>query len=293
MTDEQMNVVNEDGQIVQVGQESASFDFFDDNALERLASEADSRVQAMNTIMAASLKMTNHHDWVSHGSGDKSRPYLCASGAEKIARMGVTVSGIRSKKEWDEDEKGRYYIYSYTGIFTIAGRSLEAIGTCTSRDKFFAVRDGKFQPLGDVDQTNIMKSAYSNMMVNGITRLLGMRSATWEDLKAAGINTDAIQKVEYKKGTQGGSSAGDKKHQKTLGEVLVALSDGDRDKAKDILEGLTEFEGDNGKVKGLRTLSACKGKRLEIALAKAKEEYSSTFGHPFGHNPVDKEEDQE
>ena len=290
---EQLNIVDEEGQIVQVGQDAASFDFFNDNALERLASEADARVEAMNTIMKASLKMTNHYDWVSHGSGDKSKPYLCASGAEKIARLGVTVSGIRQKKEWDEDEKGRYYIYSYTGIFTIAGRSMECIGTCTSRAQFFAMRNGQLSPLGDVDQTNIMKSAYSNCLVNGISRLLGMRSVKWDDLKAAGIDIEAIQRVEYNKGSKGAASDDDKKRQKTLGEVLIALSDGDTNRGKDILEGLTEFEGDKGKVKGLRTLSACKGKRLEIALSKAKEEYASTFGYPFGHKPVDKEEEQE
>lgn len=276
----QQQFVNEDGSITAIEPDVATFDF-GDAALERVAAEAESRVAAMKAIKKAALKLTNTRDWVIHGSGDKAKPYMCASGAEKIAAIGVSVLGIRHTKDWDEDEKGRYYIYTYNGIFSIAGRSLEAIGTCTSRDQFFAVRQGELKPLGEVPQDNIAKAAYSNMLVNGISRLLGFRSVTLEELKETGLDISKLQKVEYAEGTKGAPSDKDKEHHKELGGILVELSSGDTDEAKDMLEDLTAFEGDKGPVKGLRTLQRLKGKRLDIALDKARRIYQDTTGEPY------------
>lgn len=276
----QQQFVNDEGQIIAIEPDVATFDF-GDASLERVAAEAETRVAAMKAIKKAALKLTNYRDWVIHGSGDKAKPYMCASGAEKIAAIGVSVLGIRHVKDWDEDEKGRYYIYTYNGIFSIAGRSLEAIGTCTSRDQFFAMRQGELKPLGEVPQDNITKAAYSNMLVNGISRLLGFRSITMEELKETGIDIGRLEKVEYKEGTKGGSSDKDKKHQKELGEIMVELTSGDTNEAKDMLEDLTAFEGDKGPVKGLRTLARLQGKRLDIALDKARRLYQETTGEPY------------
>ena len=261
---------------------------FGDQTLERIAAEAPAKAEAMTQIMLAAMSMTNHRDWVNQGG----KPYMCSSGAEKVARIGVTVSGIVKNKIQDEDEKGRYYIWEYAGTFEIAGRTLEAVGTCSSRDKFFAVRDGEFLPAGDIDQTNIMKAAYSNLLVNGITRLLGLRSVTFDDLKAIGIDLDKVQKVEYGKGTEGGSSDADKIHQKELAEICMALANGDKVKAADILEGLSEFKGDNDKMISRRTAKALKGKWLNATLGKARKEHKELFGHDYGHEPENENQDE-
>ncbi len=260
---------------------------FGDQTLERIAAEAPAKAEAMTQIMLAAMSMTNHRDWVNQGG----KPYMCASGAEKVARIGVTVSNITRSKIQDEDEKGRYYIWEYAGTFSIAGRTLEAVGTCSSRDKFFAVRNGELLPAGDIDQTNIMKAAYSNLLVNGITRLLGLRSVTFEDLEAIGIELDKIEKVEYGKGTEGGSSDEDKILQRHVAEMCMALANGDKKKAGDILEGLTEFKGDDDKMISRRTAKSLKGKWLRSTYGKAQREFKDLFGHDFGSEPENENQD--
>jgi len=55
-------------------------------------------------------------------------------------------------------------------------------------------------PISEIDQGDIKKSAYTNCIGNGITRLLGIRNLTYADLEEfAGIRKEQITKVEYKK----------------------------------------------------------------------------------------------
>ena len=125
-----------------------------------------------------------------------------------------------------------------------------------------------------------------------ITRLLGLRSVTFDDLKAIGIDLDKVQKVEYGKGTEGGSSDADKIHQKELAEICMALANGDKVKAADILEGLSEFKGDNDKMISRRTAKALKGKWLNATLGKARKEHKELFGHDYGHEPENENQDE-
>jgi hypothetical protein len=46
----------------------------------------------------------------------------------------------------------------------------------------------------------VKKAAYTNLLGNGITRILGLRNLTWEDLQEfAGISKDQVGRVDYKK----------------------------------------------------------------------------------------------
>ena len=60
------------------------------------------------------------------------------------------------------------------------------------------------KPLSEIDETNIRKAAYSNMVVNGVTRILGIRNLTWEEVKGGGIDPSKASKVSYGKGGNGG-----------------------------------------------------------------------------------------
>jgi hypothetical protein len=59
--------------------------------------------------------------------------------------------------------------------------------------------------MSEFDETNIKKAAYSNLMVNGITRVLGIRNLTWDDLEPYGIKQGEVARVEYKNGSAGGN----------------------------------------------------------------------------------------
>jgi len=170
-----------------------------DSTLLALAEQAEKRVMALNKIKRAALLATNAHDWTDQNGN----PYLQCSGSEKVAR----VFGI----SWQiddpimETEESGHFSYTYKGYFTVAGATIEAIGTRSSKDGFFkkysySNGDKTELPASEIDRGDVKKSAYTNLIGNGITRLLGIRNMTYDDLQEfAGITPDMIGRVDYKK----------------------------------------------------------------------------------------------
>lgn len=176
-------------------------------------------------IKLLAIKQTNPSDWVDQGG----KPYLQASGAEKIARLfGISwrICEGFPKKEMTNDENGSYYIYSCQGEFEMGGKTIEVLGTCSQKDKFFGMkRGGEMKPLSEVDETNIVRKAVTNMEVNGITRMLGIRNLTWEEVKEGGVEQKQTSAVAYKsnevKEVEGQISEGGKKSGQKNGKEWV------------------------------------------------------------------------
>jgi len=170
-----------------------------DSTLLALAEQAEKRVNALNKIKRAALMATNARDWTDQNGN----PYLQVSGAEKVAR----VFGIAWKIDEPimEIEESGHFSYTYKGYFTVAGATIEAIGTRSSKDPFFKRYAGRGDdrhelPPSELDKGDLKKAAYTNLLGNGITRLLGLRNLTWEDIKEyAGITKDQVGRVDYKK----------------------------------------------------------------------------------------------
>lgn len=175
-----------------------------------IIASAERRIANVQRILELALKITNENDWIDQSG----KPYLVASGAEKVARLfGVSWKDIHTEKVKTEDEKGPFYFYQVRGLFTLKSDSVLAIGTCSSKDQFFAKRKEKtesgesisvFKELSEIDETNIMKAAYTNCVSNGVTRLLGLRNLTWEQVSKSGITRDKVATVKYAAGGAGG-----------------------------------------------------------------------------------------
>lgn len=171
--------------------------------------EAALKVAERNELLARkiktlALKQTNPKDWADMDG----KPYLQASGAEKIARLfGISWRICEGYPQRDDqkDDKGSYYVYTYKGEFEMCGKTIEVIGTCSQRDKFFGRKGGELKNESEIDVTNIIRKAMTNMEVNGITRMLGIRNLTWEELAEAGLNQDQSAQVNYK--TKAGEAA--------------------------------------------------------------------------------------
>src|SRR3990167_1193903 len=105
---------------------------------------AEKRVESVQRIKQIALKITNKNDWVDQ----EGKPYLQASGAEKVARLfGINWSKQSHRKEFSSDDRGPFFFYVYTADFFLrGGDSVSAVGTCSSRDKFFADRKGEWKP---------------------------------------------------------------------------------------------------------------------------------------------------
>ncbi|MCJ7669555.1 MAG: hypothetical protein MUO61_03440 [Dehalococcoidia bacterium] len=171
-----------------------------DTNIIAIAEQSEKRLEALNKIKKVALKLTNPHDWVD----ESGRPYLQASGAEKVARLfGISW---RISEPIKEELEGGHFSYTYKGEFALGGASIEAIGTRSSKDGFFKkykyAGDERLElPASEIDRGDVKKSAYTNLLGNGITRLLGIRNLTYDDLKEyANITQDQVTRVEFKKG---------------------------------------------------------------------------------------------
>lgn len=165
-----------------------------DDRLVAVAEAAERRIEAMNKIKRLAIRMTGPQDWTDQGG----KPFPWASGAEKIARLfGIAW---RICEPTMEHEEGGHFSYTYKGTFTLAGASIEAIGVRSSKDGFFKkYKDGTELPASAIDKGDVKKSAYTNLLGNGIMRILGMRNLSWADLAEAGIDQNAVSKVSFKK----------------------------------------------------------------------------------------------
>ncbi|OPY13010.1 MAG: hypothetical protein A4E69_01883 [Syntrophus sp. PtaB.Bin138] len=210
----------EEQTIIETQQETGLTPITDDTLIS-LAEQAEKRIDAMNKIKRVAIKLTNRHDWTDQGG----KPYLQVSGAEKIARMfGISW---RISEPIKETYDGGHFAFTYKGYFSLAGATIEAIGTRSSKDGFFKKYSGRGDdrvelPASEIDGGDVKKSAYTNCIGNGITRLLGIRNLTYEDLQEfAGITSDMIGRVDYKK--KGKADAGIQ--EEAVKKVVSKISD--------------------------------------------------------------------
>lgn len=242
-----------------------------DQNIDVIIARAEKQVEVLKKVLKIAVSRTNNDDWLDQ----QGKPYLTASGAEKLMPLfGISLENATYDRKLYQDEEGNYYIYQYKGKFSWTGGSIEAIGACSSRDKFFAYDSAtkSFKPLAQVDETNIMKASYSNMMMNGITRLLGIRNLTWEQLSEFGVTKDKAQRVSY--GGAGKTSNDDIAKQNEISKWCLDMANQDRKEAIKILEKLTAFKGKDGKqVAGVISTKALKGIRLNIAHSTIKKTY--------------------
>lgn len=169
-----------------------------DDALLRIAETAEKRIDAVIKIKQVALKVTNERDWVNQDGN----PYLMASGSEKIGNLfDISWSFLEPEPQRIQHDNG-HYTYTYRARFSLGGRDIDAEGSRSSKDGFFRqYANGKEKAIEDRDnERDVKMAAYTNLLGNGITRILGIRNLTWEDLKKfANIDRDKVKGFEYKK----------------------------------------------------------------------------------------------
>jgi hypothetical protein len=190
----------------------------------------EKRNEMLSRILAYAIKATHAGQWTDQGG----KPYPTAAAAEVMARRcAVKISNVNTTKVPSSDDKGHFYMYVATATASLPGGydSIEAMGTCSSRDTFLGTETRSGRPLSEIDEGNILKAAYSNMLVNAITRLLGVRSLSWEQLRELGIDSSQVAKVDFNHGSKGGGSTAHKdgvpvvKFGKDKGKPLTEVAD--------------------------------------------------------------------
>jgi hypothetical protein len=171
-----------------------------DDYLIQIADQAERRIDAVIKIKKVALKVTNARDWTDQ----QGNPYLQVSGSEKIANL-FNISWRIEEPRCEEEADG-HFTYSIKGEFSLGGRTIEVEGTRSSKDGFFKkyeyVKDQprKELPPSAIDKGDVKKAALTNLFGNGITRILGIRNLTWDDLQEfAGITKEQVGSIQYKK----------------------------------------------------------------------------------------------
>jgi hypothetical protein len=246
-----------------------------DDKIVEIAQRVEKRMTALRTIIIACIKRTNPSDWVDQNG----KPYLMASGAEKL-RWPLGISW-KFDEPVREDEEGGHYSYTIKGYFTLQDYTIEAIGTRSSRDGFFKKYDyskGKGErvelPPSEIDRNDVKKSAITNCIGNGITRLLGIRNMTWEELKDAGLDVEKTARVEYKREPE---AAGVTDSRKEIRDKVMAMADNDEKKAGDLLASFTTFvpkgQSERDRVAGKRHVKDLTEKQIGPALNTVRAEH--------------------
>jgi hypothetical protein len=230
-----------------------------------MADAAEKRIQAINKIKTIALKVTNPHDWVD----ENGRPYLQVSGAEKVARLFGISWRVEPPTVFTEEDG--HYSYTYKGYFSMGAVEVEVIGARSSRDPFFSRRNKQDIPPSEIDRTNVNKAAYTNCIGNGITRLLGIRNLTYDDLKAAGIDPEKMGKVEYAKPELSDEA---KEQKAEIRRMILEMASNDTKVACQMLANLTKFTTKDGKqVPGKTNIDSLSEKAIPVTYGKVKTAY--------------------
>lgn len=182
--------------------------------VERAVEEAKKRAQMVRKITEAAVAESLYgQDWIDQNG----KPWLAGSGAERLfkwlMRLGFKLSRITPERLERTDKNGAFYVYVYKGIVEFMGSELYVEGECSARDQFFAKRweereEGKREqillPAEEVDESNIRKAALTNLYSNAVTRLLGLRNLTWEQVQVMGFDRAKAAKVTYRDRKGGG-----------------------------------------------------------------------------------------
>jgi len=239
----------------------------DTDMLLHMAETADKRAEAYKRIKLAALRLTAQDDWVDQGGA----PYLTAPGAEKVADVFRLSWAIKGPIQKTPTGAAGHFIMSCTLVIrTPWGREIEVIGTRSSSDPFYAKKGTELRLIEEIDEADVAKGAYTNGEVGAITRILGLRGLTWEDLAEAKITKDQAKRVDYR-GAQTEATPEDVATQTRIKQMLVEMNGGNEQAAMDQLEKLSAFSD----VRGVRDVARLRGKRLEINLDKVSKLYTA------------------
>jgi len=247
---------------------------------KRMLSQFREQAAFVSGVRKEALAQTKAHHWLARKQKNGTVTYsLMSPGAERI--KSVTPIGFQNKRYWEETwnkESGPGYTCYFEADYYLGSPRmglLPAIGSCSSSDEFFATEhvelpynvelgehklalesgegklsnDGKTLyirrqiPASEVSKDLIMKSALTQLQVNGLTRVLGIRSISEEELKEAGIDIAKIGGFEYgsTRAASGQLAPADQQKRDEIKKWLIEMNGGDEAKALAELKSRTKF----------------------------------------------------
>lgn len=243
------------------------------------------RAMFVDGVRKEALQRTKLQHWLSRKQKDGTRTFsLMGPGAERIRMVAPIgfVNKTRREEKWTKEFGPGYTVYFEAEVYLGNPRTglLPVIGSCSSDDDFFstehaelpynvenpehklALENGEGRltegntkiyirrriPASEVTKENIEKSALTNLIVNGVTRVLGIRSISAEELKEVGIDADKIGGFEYgsNRAQAGALAPAEEQKRADIKKMLVEMHGGDEAKALANLKERTAFNDYKG-----------------------------------------------
>jgi len=261
--------------VTDVSESNADLISIENDKLLEVAEYAEKRIAAINKIKGIVFKVTNDHDWIDQ----QGKPYLQASGCHKVANIfGISWRFISDPKKVTEEDGN--YRYDVPLEVSLGRRSIEVIGSRTTKDPFFSTRYiDKVKttlPPSEMDSGDILKASITNAQGNGISAILGIRNLTWEEIKGSGIEQSNTNKVDYGKPEMTGDV---KETRDKLEKLLTEMAGGSKVEFARILSKHTAFIGKDGKeIPGKTNISDLSEKQLPVTYGKVKTAYETWKG---------------
>ena len=162
--------------------------------------------------------------------------------------------------------------------FTIGSTPpIDFIGSRGTKDVFFSKSHGEAVPISEIDRNDVKKAAYTNLLGNGITRLLGLRNLTWEEVEEAlKVKRTDCSKVDYGKKEM---SAEAKDLRNEIKKMLTEMAIASKTDFSKLLMLYTSFIRKDGKeVTGKSKLEDISEKAMPVTYGKVKDAYQAFKG---------------
>ncbi len=229
--------------------------------IETIINNVGKQVDLINKVKTLALKLTTKDDWIN----ENGQPYLMWRGTSKIRQIfGIDIKDKKVKIDEYKDELGIYKIVTIIGKGVFRGIEVDALGVCSTRDKFFGKEQDRVKDIEEVDISNIIRKAETNFNQRLLKSILGLHF-TWADLELVGIEMSKTASVTYKKTI----TEDDVKKQDELQKMLNDYFGTDNEAISHYLVTISAFKSKDGKdVAGLDSVKKLSGKRLEYTYAK-------------------------
>lgn len=271
------------------------------------------RAAFVEGVVKLALSKTEPHHWIGRTQRDGTVQYdLMGPGAERIKSF--TPIGFQNVRRWEEKwTRGNlpgYTIYYQAEVYLGSPKTgpLPVVGSCSSDDDFFSTEHVKLKynpenpehqaalesgegrlsqdrttiyitrriPANEVTKENIEKAALTNLIVNGVTRVLGIRRMSAERLKEAGIDVSKLMSVDYGSVRRESGKLAPALEQKReeLWRWLLEMAGGDEKKAGEELQRRTAFSDFAGFTDPKRLTE----KQINMHYERIKQDYARFRG---------------
>jgi hypothetical protein len=238
------------------------------------------RANFIKGVTREALSHTKPQHWLARRQKNGNVTYsLLAPGAERIRSI-VPIGFVnltRREETWTKEIGPGYTIYREGEVWVGSPRvgTLPCVGSCSSDSDFWSTEhvdmpyvdtnpehkaslasgegrlsnDGKTLyirrriPANEIDKSMLEKASLSNFFVNAISRVLGIRAISEEELKDVGIDIGKIPGFEYgsTKAASGQLAPAEQQKKDEIKKWLVEMNGGDEAKALAELKSRTAF----------------------------------------------------